>query len=252
MTPNFHGKVAVVTGGGSGIGRAACLAFARCGAKVVVASRGHASGEATVRAIKDTGGDATFVSTDVSQATDVEALMKTTVERYGRLDFLFTSAGTQPTPGPTVDETEQAWNENIDVNLKGAWLCMKYALPAMQKSGGGAIVHCAAATGLVGFANWTSQCASKHGVVGMTKAVALEFAKEGIRANCVCPGLIRTPMLETLAGGADNVDSLAGMEPMGRIGTPDDVANAVIFLCSEHSAFITGQALPVDGGMVAQ
>jgi NAD(P)-dependent dehydrogenase (short-subunit alcohol dehydrogenase family) len=122
----------------------------------------------------------------------------------------------------------------------------------MLKNGGGAIVHCAAATGLVGFANWTSQCASKHGVVGMTKAVALEYGKQGIRANCVCPGLIRTPMLEKLAGGAENVDGLAGMEPVGRIGTADEVAAAVIFLCSDQAAFITGHALPVDGGMVAQ
>jgi NAD(P)-dependent dehydrogenase (short-subunit alcohol dehydrogenase family) len=252
MTESFQGKVAVVTGGGSGIGRATALAFAKQGARIVVASRSAESGEATVKAIENAGGDGVFVRTDVAVSVDVAALVKEAVERYGRLDFLCTSAGTQPTPGPMLDETEEAWDTTLDVNLKGAWLCMKAAIPHMLKNGGGAIVHVAGATGLVGFPNWTSQCAAKHGVVGMTKAVALEFAKQNIRVNCVCPGLVRTPMLEALAGGAANVDSMGSMEPVGRLGRPEEVADTIVFLCSEGAGFITGHALPVDGGMVAQ
>jgi NAD(P)-dependent dehydrogenase (short-subunit alcohol dehydrogenase family) len=219
---------------------------------VIVASRGEAAGEAAVRAITEAGGDATFVKTDVSKAKDVDALMALAVQKYGRLDFVFTSAGSQPAPGPTTEETEDAWDTNIGVNLKGAWLCTKAAIPQMLKQGGGVIVHCAAATGLVGFPQWTSQCASKHGVVGLTKAVALEYGKQGIRVNCVCPGMIRTPMLAKLAGGPENVDGLAGMEPVGRIGRPEEVADTVLFLCSDAASFITGQAISVDGGMVAQ
>lgn len=252
MNASLQGKVAVVTGGGSGIGRATALAFARQGARVVVANRHAESGEATVAAIRGAGGDATFVKTDVVKSADVDALMHEAVKRFGRLDFLCNSAGSQPTPGPMLEETEEAWDENLDVNLKGTWLCMKYAIPHMLKTGGGSIVSVAAATGLIGFPNWTSQCASKHGVVGLTKSVALEFAKQNVRVNCVCPGLIRTPMLETLAGGAGNVDSMAGMEPVGRIGRPEEVADTIVFLCSDSVGFITGHALPVDGGMVAQ
>ena len=252
MSAFFQGKVAVVTGGGSGIGRATALAFARPGARVVVANRGSESGAATVKAITDAGGEALFVRTDVAKAADVEALMTAAVSRFGRIDCLCNSAGSQPAPGPMLQETEAAWDENLAVNLTGTWLCMKAAIPHMLKGGGGAIVSVAAATGLVGFPNWTSQCASKHGVVGLTKSVALEFGKQNIRVNCVCPGLIRTPMLESLAGGAANVDSMAGMEPIGRIGEAGEVADAVVFLCSDASGFITGHALPVDGGLVAQ
>ncbi|MBM3776938.1 MAG: glucose 1-dehydrogenase [Acidimicrobiia bacterium] len=251
MATGFQGKVAVVTGGGSGIGRAAAIAFGAAGAKVVVANRTASSGNATVDAIRKAGGDAIYVSTDVAKAAAVEALMTKAASQFGRIDFLCASAGSQPTPGPMLDETEDAWNLNLDVNLKGTWLAMKYAIPHMLKVGGGSIVSVAAATGLVGFANWTSQCASKHGVVGLTKSVALEFAKQNVRVNCVCPGLVRTPMTETLAGGAANVDGLAAMEPVGRLGTPEELAATIVFLCSDGAGFITGQALAVDGGMVA-
>ena len=252
MSASFAGKVAVVTGGGSGIGRTTALLFAKNGAKVVVANRTAEPGEATVKLIRDAGGDATFISTDVTKSASVEALMAKTVERYGRLDCLFAGAGPIPAPGPTTEGTEEQWDLCIDVNLKGAWLCTKAVIPHMLKNGGGSIVTIAGITGLVGFSNWAVQCAAKHGVVGLTKAVALEYAKAGIRANVVCPGLIRTPMLETLAGGAGNVDSMAGLEPIGRIGRPEDIAEAVIFLCSEGEGFITGHALSVDGGWVAQ
>lgn len=252
MASMFVGKVAVVTGGGSGIGRATALAFAKNGAKVVIANRSRESGEKTVHMIRDEGGESTFVQTDVTKETDVKALMDTCVETYGRLDFLSNNAGAQPAPGPTTAESEAAWETNINVNLKGTWLCLKHAIPRMLETGGGAIVNTSAATGLVGFAQWTAQCASKHGVVGLTKAVALEYAKAGIRVNAVCPGMVRTPMLEALAGGSDKVDALGALEPVGHIGRPEDVASAVIWLCSDGAAFVTGHALAVDGGLVAQ
>ena len=252
MNGSFEGKVAIITGGGSGIGRAVALALAEQGCKLVIANRNQKSGEATVQLVRDSSGDATFIKTDVTKSTEVESLMAQTVKQHGRLDFLFNGAGVQPAPGPTTDETEEAWNRSIDVDLKGTWLCTKFAIPHLLKSGGGSIVNTAGASGLVGFANWTSQCASKHGIVGLTKAVALEYAKEGIRVNAVCPGLIRTPMLEKLAGGAENVDGMAGVAPVGRIGNPDDIAQAVVWLCSDGSKLVTGHALSVDGGMVAQ
>jgi NAD(P)-dependent dehydrogenase (short-subunit alcohol dehydrogenase family) len=253
MNAFFHGKVALVTGGSSGIGRAAALAFAKRGANVVVASRGADRGEATVRLIRETGANALFVPTDVSKSRDVEALVGRTLDQYGRLDFAFNNAGTQPTPAATVDQTEEDWDRMINVNLKGTWLCMKYEIPPMLKQGGGSIVNNASILGLAGLPGWPAQCANKHGIVGLTRAVALEQAKAGIRVNVVCPGVIGTPMLEKLTGGSAAVEQqFAALEPLGRLGRPEEVAEAVVWLCSEAASFVTGHTLAVDGGWLAQ
>jgi len=251
MSTFFQGKVAVVTGGSSGIGRAAALAFASKGAKVVVANRAVAEGEATARMITEGGGDALFVRTDVTKAAEVEALMKRAVDTYGRLDFAFNNAGTQPAPAATTEQTEEEWDRMLNVNLKGTWLCMKYEIPYLIKQGGSAIVNNASVSGMVGIPTWPAQCASKHGVIGLTRAVALEYAKTGLRVNVVCPGAIQTPMLEGLTGG--NAEFAAGVVgPMGRVGRPEEVADAVIWLCSDAASFVTGHALAVDGGWLAQ
>jgi NAD(P)-dependent dehydrogenase (short-subunit alcohol dehydrogenase family) len=250
MSSGFAGKVAVVTGATSGIGQTTAALFAKNGAKVVVSGRSTEKGEAIVKTIKDAGGDAIFVGADVVKAGDVEKLMAKAVEKYGRIDYVVTSAGSMPAPGPMADESEQAFDTGIDVNLKGTWLAMKYAIPHLLKNGG-AIVNVAATSGLKGIANWTTQCAAKHGVIGLTKAAALEYAKSGIRVNAVCPGLIRTPMLATLAGGAENIDGMAGWEPVGYVGKPEDVAEAILFMCADNGKFVTGHAMAVDGGMAS-
>ncbi len=253
MSDFFRGKVAVVTGASSGIGRATALAFAAEGACVVVANRSVDEGEATACMIQQAGGDARFVGTDVTSPQDVEGLMRTAVETYGRLDFAVNNAGTQPAAAATAEQTEEDWDRMLGVNLKGTWLGMKYALPHMVKQGGGSIVNIASIVGLVGLPSWPAQCASKHGVVGLTRAVALEHARTGIRVNAVCPGVIDTPMLKGITGGSQEVEAaFAAMEPMGRLGRPEEVAAAVVWLCSDAASFVTGHALAVDGGWLAQ
>ena len=251
MAGEFEGKVALVTGGSYGIGRAAAIAFARRGAKVVIADIDVKNGEETIRRIKEEGGEAIFVKTDVSQAKEVEALIKKTVETYGRLDCAFNNAGIHGEFISTVDFSEEDWNQIIDVNLKSVWLCMKYEIPQMLTQGGGAIVNTSSAAGLVGAPSNPAYPASKHGVVGMTKSTALEYARAGIRVNCVCPGPIRTGMHESLvATSPDIVEAMGNKVPMGRIGEPEEVVGAVMWLCSEAASFVTGHALPVDGGIV--
>lgn len=253
MTRQFEGKVVLVTGGASGIGRAATLAFAREGAKVVVADVLAEGGEETVRMIKEAGGQATFIKTDVSKATEVEMLIKKAVETYGSLDFAFNNAGIEGTMAPTADCTEENWDRTISINLKGIWLCMKYEIPQMLKQGGGAIVNTASVAGLVGFQGLPAYGASKGGVVQLTRTAALEYAKTGIRVNAVCPGVIRTPMVERLL--SDQPEAEAGfiaMEPVGRMGKPEEIAEAVVWLCSDAASFVTGHPMVVDGGLVAQ
>ena len=248
-----EGKVALVTGAGSGIGRATALVFAREGAKVVVSDIVVEGGQETVQQIEAAGGEAIFVKADVSQAADVEALVTQTVETYGRLDCAFNNAGIEGGMKLTIDCTKEEFDRTIAVNLTGVWLCMKYEIQQMLSQGSGAIVNTASAAGLVGFPSLPDYVASKHGVVGLTKTAALEYAKSGIRVNAVCPGVIQTPMVERGAQLSPGFDELAvSMEPVGRFGQPAEIGEAVVWLCSDAASFVTGHPMVVDGGLVAQ
>ena len=249
----LDGKVALITGAGSGIGRASALVFAREGATVVVADVDAAGGAETVRLVESAGGRALFVKTDVSRASEVEALVQASVAAYGRLDYAHNNAGIEGMVlTPTADWTEEAWNRIININLKGVWLGMKYQIPRMLKQGGGAIVNTASIAGLVGSRS-AGYGASKHGIVGLTKTAALEYAKSGIRVNAVCPGVIRTPMVQrSLDRMPELEERFVAVEPIGRIGRPEEVAEATVWLCSAAASFVTGHAMTVDGGYVAQ
>jgi NAD(P)-dependent dehydrogenase (short-subunit alcohol dehydrogenase family) len=251
MAKEFEGKTALVTGGGYGIGRAAAFAFAQRGAKVVVADINVKNGEETVHRIKEASGEAIFVKTDVSQEAEVKKLVERAVETYGKLDCAFNNAGIHKVFVSTVDFAESDWNEMIDVNLKSVWLCMKYEIPQMLKQGRGAIVNTSSAAGLIAAPSNPAYPASKHGVVGLTKSTAIEFARRGIRVNCVCPGPTRTGMYDSLVAVAPQlVEMMNTKVPMGRMGEPEEVAAAAVWLCSDEASYITGHALPVDGGLV--
>jgi NAD(P)-dependent dehydrogenase (short-subunit alcohol dehydrogenase family) len=253
MARFLDGKVALVTGGGSGIGRSTAIAFAREGARVVVADISVEGGDETVRLIKKSGGSGVFVKADVSKPKEVEALVKKAVDTFGRLDCAFNNAGIEGVQAPTAECTEENWDRTIGINLKGVWLCMRYEISQMLKQGGGAIVNNSSIAGLVGFTNLPAYCASKGGIVQLTKAAALEYAKSNIRVNAVCPGVIKTPMVDRFTKGDKKAEAaLAAGEPVGRLGLPEEVAEAVIWLCSEKASFVTGIAMPVDGGWVAQ
>jgi NAD(P)-dependent dehydrogenase (short-subunit alcohol dehydrogenase family) len=253
MTKRFEGKVALVTGGASGIGRATALGFAREGATVVVSDVNVPGGEETVGLISKEGGTARFLRCDVSRAAEVEALVRGTVEAFGRLDCAFNNAGTGGRLAPLVEMTEEDWDRTLDINLKGVFLGLRYELPVMLKQGGGVIVNTASVAGLVGSRGTSAYTASKHGIVGLTKAAALEYAQANIRVNAVCPGVVRTPMIEGLFKVAPAVEQgLIGAEPVGRMADPAEIADAVLWLCSPGASFMTGAAVPVDGGYVAQ
>jgi len=254
MAGRVSGKVALITGGGSGIGRATAIVFAREGAKVSIADYNRSGGEETVRMIKSAGGEASFIEANVAIAKQVEAVVAKTVETYGRLDCAFNNAGIEGEMGGNLAEcSEENWGRIIAINLTGVFLCMKYEIPQMLKHGGGSIVNTASAAGLIGLPGGTAYVASKHGVAGLTKSAALEYAKSGIRINAVCPGFIRTAMVERVVdGGSISEDAMVAAEPIGRIGKPEEIANVVLFLCSDDASFVTGLPMPVDGGYVAQ
>jgi len=253
MAGELEGKVALVTGASSGIGRESALAFAAAGARVVVSDVVVDGGEETVSEIRSAGGEATFVRADVSQTAEVEALVRQTVETYGRLDCAHNNAGIEGDMAPTAECAEANWDRTIAINLKGVWLCMKSEIRQMLRQGGGAIVNTSSAAGLVGFANLPAYVASKHGIAGLTKTAALEYAEQGIRVNAVCPGVIHTPMIDRIVNGdAETEAQFTALEPVGRMGSPAEVAQAVVWLCSDAASFVTGLAMPVDGGFVAR
>ena len=253
MAGRLDGKIALVTGGSSGIGRASALAFAREGAKVVVADVTAEGGQETVRLIKEAGGEARFLKVDVARAAEVETLITQTVAAYGRLDCAYNNAGIEGAFVSTTEYPEADWDRVLAINLKGVWLCMKYEIAQMLQQGGGAIVNTASGAGLVGVAGLSAYVASKHGVVGLTKTAALEYAKAGIRVNAVCPGVIQTPMVARLTSQRPEMaEALVAAEPMGRTGKPEEIAEAVVWLCSEAASFVTGHAMSVDGGYVAR
>lgn len=248
----LEGKVAIVTGASAGIGRATALKFARESAKLVLADLDTDRGHETEQLVKDEGAEVLFVRTDVSDDADVAALVRAAVETFGRLDCAHNNAGIEGVQAPTAETPEENWDRVLRVNLKGVWLCMRHEIPAMLEGGGGAIVNTASVAGLVGFPNLPAYVASKHGVVGLTKTAALEYATTGIRINAVCPGVIHTEMIDRITGGDPEVEAqFTAFEPVGRMGTPEEIADAVAYLCSDGASFVTGHTMAVDGGFVA-
>jgi NAD(P)-dependent dehydrogenase (short-subunit alcohol dehydrogenase family) len=252
MAAMMVGKVALVTGGSSGIGRATALCFAREGAKVVVAARRSDEGEQTAHLIQESGGEAVFVKTDISRGAEVQAMVATCLATFGRLDYACNNAGIEGPNVPTIDCREEDWEAVIDINLKGTWLCLKYEIPPMITQGGGAIVNMASIGGLIGFPGLGPYVATKHGIIGLTKTVAMEHAQHHIRVNAVCPGLIDTPMADRFTGGpaSDTEQFILSLKPMRRRGTPTEIAEAVVWLCSDAASFVTGHSMIVDGGFL--
>ena len=252
MTRVLEGKISLVTGGTSGIGREAAVLFAKAGAKVVIAGRREVEGNETVALVRAAGGDGLFVKTDVSKASEVETLVKKTAEKFGRLDVAFNNAGIEGVWVPIIRQSEEDWDRTIDINLKGVWLSLKFEVRQMLKQGGGgAIVNMASIFGQIASAGAAAYAASKHGVIGLTKAAALETARNGIRINSVSPAAIETPMAARIFGAPEIHKSVVSQHPIGRFGTPLEVAEAVVWMCSDRASFMTGQSLVLDGGFLA-
>src|SRR5438046_3395231 len=246
LTSHVAGSVVLITGGNGGIGRAAALEFAKQGAKVVVSGRREREGEEVVAGIKASGGEAIFVRADVSKERDVKAMIERTLATFGRLDCGFNNAGIEQALTPLPDQTEETYDQIMDVNVKGVWLSLKHEIPAMLKTGGGAIVNNSSIAGLIGFATAPLYAASKHAVAGLTKSVALEYAKQNVRVNAVAPGAIATRMFRDFATTPEMRQMLESAHPIGRIGRPEEIASAGIRLCSDGPSFVTGQIVAVD------
>ena len=257
MAATFADKVVLVTGGGSGIGQASAIAFAREGAKVLIGDVDDAGGETTVAMIRDAGGSATFIHYDVADINEVERLVAGDIDAFGRLDCAVNNAGIQGDIAPAVECSKNNWDRTIAVNLSGIWHCMKFEIPHMLEAGAGSIVNVSSNFGLVGSYGMPAYSASKHGIIGLTKTAALDYAKSAIRVNAVCPGPVQTPMVDKILNAqpelADKIiEAIKDKEPVGRWGQADEIAESVIWLCSDAASFVTGAVLSVDGGYVAQ
>lgn len=250
----LKGKVAIITGGNSGIGQATAVLFAREGARVVIAARDSVSGHHTVEMIKASGGEAVFIQTDVSKELEVRSLIMQVIVKFRRIDILFNNAGIELTK-PVTETTDEELQKVLDVNFKGVFFGCKYAIPYMLKNKSGVIINTASTAGVVGMPNIAAYSASKGAVISLTRQVAVEYAKEGIRVNAICPGAIMTPMLRRYIDGAPDPisveENMAKIHPMKRIGKPEEIANAALFLASDESSFVTGQAICVDGGLTS-
>lgn len=253
MSNAFAGKVALITGGGSGIGRVAALTFAQRGARVVVCDVAVENGEETSRLVRTAGREAVFVKADVTRGAEVNALVAEIDRTQGRLDFAINNAGIDGVRARTADYPEDTWAQVMNINLTGVFLCMKYEIPLMLRHGGGVIINMGSVAGVTGFVGHSAYTASKHGVIGLTKTAALEYAKSGIRVNAICPCYTRTPMVDRMVHlRPDLEDKLKSRIPMGRLGTAEEVAAAAVYLCTAEASFITGHTLMMDGGIMAE